>query len=86
MESQPEYKQQLISIHTPAWGVTRTTGMMSVRSSDFNPHPRVGGDVGSRAVMLVDPISIHTPAWGVTDALAEKGMRFEFQSTPPRGG
>ena len=34
---------QFISIRTPAWGVTCFYRQM-VRRSDFNSHPRVGGD------------------------------------------
>jgi len=33
-----------ISIHTPAWGVTRIAGITRSPRPDFNPHTRVGCD------------------------------------------
>ena len=36
---------------------------------DFNPHPRVGGDLAVHQCRHRADISIHTPAWGVTSAL-----------------
>jgi len=37
----------VISIHTPAWGVTMASIICWPSSSDFNPHARVGRDFGS---------------------------------------
>ena len=34
-----------ISIHTPAWGVTFVPVALSSSDANFNPHPRVGGDL-----------------------------------------
>ena len=40
---------------------------VKVKTAYFNPHPRVGGDIGLREVRKGGrDISIHTPAWGVT--------------------
>ena len=56
-----------ISIHTPAWGVTLTVPCpIYAKLGDFNPHPRVGGDIVGRQSDDGVQISIHTPAWGVT--------------------
>ena len=56
---------ELISIRTPAWGVTRA-GSASKDGKNFNSHPRVGGDSVLPEEPLPIVISIRTPAWGVT--------------------
>ena len=56
-----------ISIHTPAWGVTKQHAQTCRIINYFNPHARVGRDIPIREVDSKDFwISIHTPAWGVT--------------------
>ena len=58
-------EKELISIRTPAWGVTLLEHGQA-RRAYFNSHPRVGGDDIPREDSPPDPISIRTPAWGVT--------------------
>ena len=57
----------MISIHTPAKGVTFDCFFLFIHFLNFNPHSREGSDsmecVGSR---FPSQISIHTPAKGVT--------------------
>ena len=57
--------QELISIRTPAWGVTGI-GAFVGGGEYFNSHPRVGGDQGHAHDRKGLGISIRTPAWGVT--------------------
>ena len=57
----------LISIHTPAQGVTQRYAHNQCCNHDFNPHSRTGSDIhGLLADLYVPAISIHTPAQGVT--------------------
>ena len=57
----------LVSIHTPARGVTVRLVRMRFGQNCFNPHPRTGGDSHrSYIVHLPSLVSIHTPARGVT--------------------
>jgi len=76
---------RLISIHTPAWGVTLSIPYSCMTRLDFNPHTRVGCDKIGRIYTIVSEISIHTPAWGVTKLSELKAYMIEFQSTHPRG-
>ena len=56
----------VISIHTPARGVTRLPCKPEYRISYFNPHSRKGSDVKVSVSTIFKSISIHTPARGVT--------------------
>ena len=56
----------MISIHTPARGVTQLPPIIYWRCLYFNPHSRKGSDTKEDAVALSGEISIHTPARGVT--------------------
>ena len=56
----------LISIHTPARGVTESQHGTHEDFMNFNPHSRKGSDNGISEVCLCHIISIHTPARGVT--------------------
>ena len=58
-------KKVLISIRTPAWGVT-SAAAAATTPSYFNSHPRVGGDWETTQRSQRTRISIRTPAWGVT--------------------
>ena len=78
----------IISIHTPARGVTGNLIGDSTDNTDFNPHSRKGSDVLTHAISLgLAGISIHTPARGVTTAVALGIMANSgvFQSTLPQG-
>ncbi len=57
----------IISIHTPARGVTVAPCQAYSVESDFNPHSRTGSDLLTAISFSVLFISIHTPARGVTD-------------------
>ena len=76
----------LISIRTPAWGVTENFFTQDYARPDFNSHPRVGGDIRNVDEGILCKISIRTPAWGVTVLLGKLVIRNEFQFAPPRGG
>ena len=55
----------VISIHTPAWGVTVVSCDLPHGIENFNPHPRVGGDVCLPPINGGETgISIHTPRVG----------------------
>ena len=54
--------------------------------SNFNSHPRVGGDEKLPGVQKQLDISIRTPAWGVTFCDAVPVELIVFQFAPPRGG
>ena len=56
----------IISIHTPARGVTNMAATMNDNLQDFNPHSRKGSDTESVPIPDTPEISIHTPARGVT--------------------
>ena len=60
-------KSRLISIHTPAKGVTCKHPLYLRCWTDFNPHSREGSDLKILFRFCNFPlISIHTPAKGVT--------------------
>ena len=59
----------LISIHTPAKGVTYRNQRKSHPWTDFNPHSREGSDASQKTDEQKAAISIHTPAKGVTPFL-----------------
>ena len=77
-----------VSIHAPARGATGPTGARSTAIACFNPRPRAGGDLSDLRVERRDvEVSIHAPARGATRACrSRRSGRYEFQSTPPRGG
>ena len=56
----------LISIPTPAKGVTHSSEAGRSECSYFNSHPREGGDAFYLGYELFPQISIPTPARGVT--------------------
>ena len=56
----------LISIHTPAKGVTWNTSAIDFTLVHFNPHSREGSDRLTKIQRIPHRISIHTPAKGVT--------------------
>ncbi len=65
-------KTSIISIHTPAKGVTpenTTQGTLE----DFNPHSREGSDRVLEDIVKTSIISIHTPAKGVTPENTTQG-------------
>ncbi len=64
----------VISIHTPARGVTAGLCHSQRQSFHFDPHPREGGDYLSKLDRLCQEISIHTPARGVTDRFRRNGI------------
>ena len=76
----------IISIHTPARGVTNITRTHKGDNSDFNPHSRKGSDqVRDSKREFRDFISIHTPARGVTPQSSAMAADLIFQSTLPQG-
>ncbi len=56
----------VISIHTPARGVTHSVHSIRLPKIYFNPHSRKGSDKVTISYTGLDGISIHTPARGVT--------------------
>ena len=76
----------LISIRTPAWGVTAELATVGAKYTDFNSHPRVGGDQAADIVSTPVKISIRTPAWGVTVGRRGAGADLHFNSHPRVGG
>ncbi len=75
---------RLISIHTPARGVT-TAGCPG-NGADFNPHSRTGSDIDSLKIIPFSVISIHTPARGVTVKRPLLSSRRQISiHTPARG-
>ena len=78
-------KSRLISIHTPAKGVTSDLVPFLQFPSDFNPHSREGSDLTGSRMKEIQAISIHTPAKGVTIVLSVLVFLYlPFQSTLPR--
>ena len=78
--------RRYISIRTPARGVTRSNRQGSTAHSNFNSHPRAGGDF----LLVVDGndglISIRTPARGVTTASSSESPLVKISiRTPARG-
>ena len=72
----------LVSIHTPTWGVTRTTYKItnSIKVSIHTPTWGVTQNAQKRQSTV--EVSIHTPTWGVTHEAAEKRLlNLLFQST-----
>jgi len=57
----------LISIHTPARGVTDSLIVILSIGHYFNPHTREGCDNAPYSKGSFAQISIHTPARGVTN-------------------
>ena len=74
-----------VSIHTPAWGVTKRGALDAafLNVSIHTPAWGVTAVLDKRA--LLTTVSIHTPAWGVTAAGPRNIAAIEFQSTLPRG-
>ena len=78
-------EKELISIRTPAWGVTLLEHGQA-RRAYFNSHPRVGGDSVFAADLKLSYISIRTPAWGVTCTVGGTFHYLHFNSHPRVGG
>ena len=80
-------KQEIISIHVPAWGTTSFACAYAFCMIYFNPRSRVGNDETERIKGIAGKdISIHVPAWGTTAfALIQSRILVQFQSTFPRG-
>ena len=79
-------REQLVSIHAPAWGATGCLLSSATTVREFqSTHPRgvrrTSLTTSSRTVM----VSIHAPAWGATLEFAGHLAVLEFQSTHPRG-
>ena len=65
-----------ISTHTPAWGATDYSVLVSDEMKNFNSHARVGRDTMNNSVYtLTSSISTHTPAWGATVKQDHKDRR-----------
>ena len=64
---------RLVSIHTPAWGVTEFY-IFDANELSFNPHSRMGSDSRGKVNRLPIRVSIHTPAWGVTNHYIVKAI------------
>ena len=75
----------MISIHTPARGVTKSTPGLVHGFDHFNPHSRKGSDPGTQVCRKLPVISIHTPARGVTIKIIFLVLLIRFQSTLPQG-
>ena len=76
----------LISIHTPARGVTKAPKVKKESEENFNPHSRKGSDVVGFVNILDVYISIHTPARGVTDREVKRAIKLRISiHTPARG-
>ena len=77
----------IISIHTPARGVTFDYQISIQTQIHFNPHSREGSDAGTvRAQINLFDISIHTPARGVTHTKGELKCKKTISiHTPARG-
>ena len=52
---------RVISIHTPAKGVTLTASGRVPVITDFNPHPREGGDFDNIIPVVTDSVFQSTP-------------------------
>ncbi len=81
------YRMPEVSIHAPAWGATKDSGLPPRCSNGFNPRPRVGGDAANSSTS--NPLNTFqsTPPRGGrrTDPFWQINYP-PFQSTPPRGG
>ena len=76
----------IISIPTPARGVTSPPAQRPRRYTDFNSHPREGGDRLWNPPKVSDCISIPTPARGVTRADCRNDCTDRISiPTPARG-
>ncbi len=89
---------RLISIHTPAKGVTVVSLLtwsslqISIHTPEkgvtavswWYPHSREGSDGSKWVIYYISVISIHTPAKGVTSPCTTGVMSCTFQSTLPR--
>ena len=56
----------IVSIHTPAQGVTVYKRPTLTCQNSFNPHSRTGSDSYISGALGAIGVSIHTPAQGVT--------------------
>ena len=82
----PYFLYLIISIHTPARGVTLQEKYQKYLITDFNPHSRKGSDPKSSSDLRLKKISIHTPARGVTtEELFDNGLISISIHTPARG-
>ena len=76
----------IISIHTPARGVTALSAGQVSAQADFNPHSRKGSDRPDTLFHGQFNISIHTPARGVTRLRFRKHQFITISiHTPARG-
>ena len=77
----------VISIRTPAWGVTAGGDGWRLRKRNFNSHPRVGGDqVYVEQDVKQGTISIRTPAWGGDDGELSGPCADDYFNSHPRVG
>ena len=76
-----------ISIHAPRAGGDVSEDAPVVEKKISIHAPRAGGDRPGKDITEQEYISIHAPrAGGDVDNMVEKGLKFEFQSTPPVRG
>ena len=79
-------EREIISIHTPAWGVTRRRTGQHRRQGYFNPHSRVGSDGQDwSAERSRDDFNPHSRVGSDLNCNCWIIPRSEFQSTLPRG-
>ena len=79
-------KHDVVSIHAPAWGATRTGRSRIVFPIRFNPRARVGRDRGSNSTSCATSSFNPRARVGRDCSVAGSGPRHTaFQSTRPRG-
>ena len=77
--------KDVISTHTPSWGVTEMAAVND-RTIEISTHTPSWGVTGERLKALEDVvISTHTPSWGVTIIRAIFKSVGSFLLTRPRG-
>ena len=84
-DAQGKVTNELISIHTPARGVTFQCFRLPSKSVISIHTPARGVTPQFRKCHFAIFISIHTPARGVTSYILITSNGFEFQSTLPQG-
>ena len=75
----------VVSIHAPAWGATRTLGLDDVTYRVSIHAPAWGATAGRPECEGPKNVSIHAPAWGATEQKQCNKPKTWFQSTRPRG-
>ena len=70
MQRKGTYNREMVSIHVPTRGTTKSTGLPGFSRWRFNPRSHEGNDENIVYELIGDVVSIHVPTRGTTKSFA----------------